>query len=287
MRMNPRRFCCLPLACLFLATLGSIHPAFGQAVQAEAQVSAPIPLKVFHSGHIAVNVRVNGQGPFRLVLDTGSPVTFLSRRAAVKLGLVSAASAGQNDGIMGLSMGLGAFRKVKTFSVGGATANDFSLMILDHPVIDMISALEGPVDGIVGFSFFTRFRTTLDYAAERVHFTPVAYEPPDVVQNVMKALMNRSETKKVIASSGLWGMATAKSEDTSGALITEVYPQSAAEAGGLRAGDRITTVNGRWTESPLAFYEAAAGIKAGQTASVKVLRNGKEIELKIVPRSGV
>src|SRR4051812_12752394 len=52
------------------------HPA------AATPATITAPLEVLKTKHIAVSVRVNGAGPFRLVLDTGSPISFLSGHAA-------------------------------------------------------------------------------------------------------------------------------------------------------------------------------------------------------------
>src|SRR5262245_54331032 len=47
-----------------------------------AQKPIVIPLEVLRTGHVAVKVNINGKGPFRLALDTGSPVTFVSNACA-------------------------------------------------------------------------------------------------------------------------------------------------------------------------------------------------------------
>src|ERR1051325_588030 len=54
-----------------------------------AQKPITIPLEILRTGHAAVKVSINGKGPFRLALDTGSPVTFVSNTCAVKVGLLS------------------------------------------------------------------------------------------------------------------------------------------------------------------------------------------------------
>src|SRR5437588_11766188 len=39
------------------------------------------------SGHLAVQVKVNGKGPYRLVFDTGAPMILLSSRVGKEAGL--------------------------------------------------------------------------------------------------------------------------------------------------------------------------------------------------------
>ena len=45
-------------------------------------------------------------------------------------------------------------------------------MVMDHPTVEAISKTVGPIDGIVGFPFFARYRMTLDYQAKKLTFVP-------------------------------------------------------------------------------------------------------------------
>ena len=54
-----------------------------------AQKAVTVPFEVLRTGHAAVKVMINGKGPFRLALDTGSPVTFVSNSCAAKIGLLT------------------------------------------------------------------------------------------------------------------------------------------------------------------------------------------------------
>lgn len=70
-------------------------------------------------------------------------------------------------------------------------------------------------------------------------------------------------------------------EQPQGALITQVFPNSPGEGGGLHAGDIITEFNGntidRWEELP--HYVGRAG--PGSQAQLTVVRDGEKIELDI------
>jgi len=270
--------CALALLCLLP---GRAFSAVPQDPPASAVRSAA--LERLPSGHLAVTVRINDQGPFRLVLDTGSPVTFLSTRLAEKLGLTKA------DGTapQGLLSMIRPPAKVKSLMVGDAKLTDFTVMIINHPTIEMLSQMDGGLDGIVGFSFFSHFRTTIDYEARKVTFVPITYEPPDIMQAMMTKLMGSGGGRRVIAPAGLWGAAVEKGAPGDGVTITRVYPSSAAEKAGLHPGDRILTLDGRWTDSVQEFYEAAAQAKPGEPATVAVMRDGKPLELEVRPRSGL
>src|SRR3954469_1255792 len=42
-----------------------------------------------YSGHFAVQVKVNGKGPYRLIFDTGAPMILLSNKVAKEAGLLN------------------------------------------------------------------------------------------------------------------------------------------------------------------------------------------------------
>jgi hypothetical protein len=248
-----------------------------------------VPLEVLDSGHIAVKVILNNAGPFRFVLDTGSPVTLIGNRTAQLLGLIAPSPAGSAtppSGLLGLLKSFGQ-ATLKTVDVGGMQVDNIPVMILDHPVVAMLSRYEGPIDGILGFSFFSHCHMTLDYAAGKVSFSPVDYTPRDVMQSLMAQMMNREPVRRVLSAPALWGMVLDRAPDVDGVAVTQVYAKSAAEAAGLKAGDRILLLEERWTESVPAFYEAAGAVKPGQTVTLTVLRAGKEIQLQIRPRLGL
>jgi hypothetical protein len=258
--------------------LAMLAPLAARAAEPPPRMAA---LELLPSGHIAVQVLVNGKGPFRMVLDTGSPVTLLNGRAAQKSGLISATDAKQ-PALMGMR---GQFA-VKELRIGELQARNMAVLVMDHPTVELLSQLEGPLDGILGFSFFSRYRTTIDYADKRVSFTPVDYIPQDIIAMMMSRLTG-GEQRRVVAPTGLWGMAVDKPDAAPGVRISQIYAQSAAQAAGLKVGDRLLTLDNRWTDTLLDCYEAASLAPAGQEIAVKVLRDGKEIELAVRPHVGL
>src|SRR5262245_42098709 len=49
---------------------------------------AKVPFELLASKHMAVNVTINGKGPYRLIFDTGAPITLLSNKAAQEAGVL-------------------------------------------------------------------------------------------------------------------------------------------------------------------------------------------------------
>ena len=65
-----------------------------------------------------------------------------------------------------------------------------------------------------------------------------------------------------------------------GAMIQEVAAGSVAEACGLKPGDRILSFAGRDVPGGSSLGRALRASRAGETVPVKVLREGKEIDLE-------
>lgn len=107
---------------------------------------------------IIVPVTINGQGPFRLVLDTGATLTCLDETVVARLGLREARGVG-----MGASVGgRGQVRlvRVDSLSVGAASAAELTACALDLAHIQDIGI---EMDGLLGLNFLQSFQVTLDF----------------------------------------------------------------------------------------------------------------------------
>jgi len=275
---TPRR----PLLFALLLFAALLLCGGGQSACAQSHSA---PLELLPSGHIAVQVHINGQGPFRLILDTGSPLTFISLRTARQLGLLPPQQSKPAQQAGGLAMGGQAV--LKSLAVGDTEIKNLNALILDHPIVEALGGFVGRLDGIVGFSFFARFHTTLDYLNARVTFEPVDYTPQDVMTGMMSRLFGGAQKARVIAPRSLWGLAVAPTPQNDGVTVNRVYLSSAAAAAGFQPGDRITLLDDRWTDTVSDLFEAAALTVPNQPAIVKVVRGDKEILLTVRPIPGI
>src|SRR5262249_53303220 len=57
--------------------------------RADEEKAKPVPFELLKTRHMAVMVKVNGKGPFRLIFDTGAPVTLLNTKIAREAGLLN------------------------------------------------------------------------------------------------------------------------------------------------------------------------------------------------------
>lgn len=271
------KICCLALLLLFAAC-----PA-----RAEAPKAVVVPLEVLRSKHIAVNAKINGNGPYRLIFDTGAPISIIGSKTARDSGMVEKNSAPW----LTLFNTLGAV-KIKSFEIGSITLENIDAAVIDHPTVTLMARSLGPIDGVVGFPFFARYRVTIDYQARKMTLAPSGYDAPNteaIAESIFETLTQTNAKPKVIAPAAQWGFVPQKDKDNeeAGVTIKAVMPGSAAEAAGLKAGDRLLSLDGRWTDSPADTYEAARHIKAGETAQVVVKRGERTLTLTITPRMGL
>ncbi len=70
-------------------------------------------------------------------------------------------------------------------------------------------------------------------------------------------------------------------EENKGALVADVIPGSAAEAGGIRRGDVIVKFNGKDIDEMNELPRMVAATPVGREVEVVVLRDGKKIPLKL------
>jgi hypothetical protein len=245
-----------------------------------------IPFELLRSRHMAVQVKVNGTGPYRLVFDTGAPMNLVSNKLAREAGLLKK---GERP-VLPL-FGMGGPKTIQTLEIGAVKLQNVPAIVMDHPTVGAMAKVLGPIEGIIGFPFFARYKTTVDYQKRELTLVPNGYEPKDVMQGLMEKLMNPPKGKpepRILAPAALWGFQVDKANDDTqeGVTVTRVLPDSPADQAGLRPGDRLLTLDGRWTDSVADTYAAAEAIKPGQTVVVVVLRKGQRLELSITPRAG-
>ena len=249
---------------------------------------ASVPFELLPTKHIAIKIMVNGKGPYRVIFDTGAPVLLLNNKIAKESGVLDKNARPPLFSLFGAA----GEAKIKTLHIGDLKAADVPAIVMDHPALEVISKFFGPIEGIVGFPFFARYKMTLDYQARRLTFVPNGYDPPDVMKAIMDMVMSLAGDKprppKVLAPAAQWGVLLHKEDNDKeeGVTIQEVLPGSAAAQAGLQAGDRLLTLDGRWTDSLADAYQAAGHVKPDHGAALVIRRAGQEMELTVKPQIG-
>ena len=252
----------------------------------EKQIPIKVPFELLKSRHMVVSVMVNGKGPFRLIFDTGAPTVLVNNKLAKEASVMGKDAKKPAITLFGA---MGQFT-LKTVEIGGVKAEDVPSMVMDHPTVEALSQFVGPIDGIIGFPFFARYVMTVDYQAKEMTFTPNGYKPADIMQAMMATMMSRSnnpDAVKILVPAAQWGFSAEADGKEAGVTIKQVLKDSSADKAGLKAGDRLLTLDGRWTDTLVDLFEAAAPIKPGHATVLKVKRGEKEVEVKVTPRAGL
>jgi len=246
-----------------------------------------VPFELPKSRHMAVEVKINGTGPYRLIFDTGAPTNLINNKLAKEAGVLK-----KDEKAVGGLFGMAGSKTIDTLELGGVKLEKVPVMVMDHPTVAAISKALGPIDGIVGFPFFARYKTTVDYQKKEVTFTPNGYEPADAIKALMERMLAGSKGGKpeprVVGPQGVWGFAVDKEKDdeAEGVTVKEVLEDSPAAAAGLKVGDRLLTLDGRWTDSEADTFTAASLVTPGRKVAVLVRRNGKDVKLTVTPAKG-
>lgn len=265
------------------------------AVAAVAQVPAApavtVPFTLLPSRHMLMKVSLNGKGPYNLIFDTGAPLNLVNTRVAKDAKLAKS-----KGGVGGFGFGLLNVQQVDvgTLKVGDVTAEKLPAVVMDHPTVAAISSMfsdeYGPIEGIVGFPFFAKFAATVDYQAKTLTLKPNGFKPGDYLLDLTQGLLkagNQAGEPKVVGAAGLWGFAAKAADDGKpGVTVAEVFADSPAAKAGLKPGDRLLTLDGRWTDSVADVYLAASLVKPGRAAILQVRRGDNELSVTATPAKG-
>jgi Aspartyl protease len=138
---------------------GAAPQAAVAARQTDDQVFAS-PTRPDHIGRIMVPVMIDGQGPFRFIVDTGASRSTVSPSLAQKLGLrPSAETAIEVNSITGSAL-------VPGVSVAKLQAGDLTIEDTDFPVV--WAPLMAGADGILGAAGLTAQKLLVDFHHNRV-----------------------------------------------------------------------------------------------------------------------
>jgi predicted aspartyl protease len=107
---------------------------------------------------ILLPVRVNGQGPFDFILDTGAGTSLLSTELAKQLAVrILGSKEGQSAGGK-VSVSLG---KIESLAVDKTNLNGVDVGIVDLAHIG--KTVGAKIDGDLGYNFLKHFRVTINY----------------------------------------------------------------------------------------------------------------------------
>lgn len=273
---------------LALLALAGLLP--GQVIADDKPASKPerfeVPYKLTDTKHVLVRAKINGKGPFNLILDTGAPAVFITKPLAKKTGVDI------NE------KGWGSF---KTFEVeGGLKVSDVKARVEDLVQIDGMNSMGiagVELHGVIGYNVLARYRITYDFTSNKLVFESLPdFEPPapvkidlkggDDIQSMgpmikMLAALTGMRPNFETAPRGFVGIEFDDSKDA--VVVRKVYAGSPAEKGGIKVGDIIEGVKTITIESgkDLAKALAKAGVGTKLTFSIKRGDMSKELTIEL------
>lgn len=153
-----------------LAPLGATFQDQPRVVELSGVVEAPADLAL---SLFVVDVQINGQGPFRMLLDTGSAATLVTPAVAERFPLsFDPAGGGLVIDALGQAGQTGRL-VIDQLVLGAAVFEQFDARVVELPDFGV------PVDGILGMPLFAELLLELDYEASAVRISRGTLGPVD------------------------------------------------------------------------------------------------------------
>ncbi len=246
-----------------------------------------VPFEVIKTQHMVVSVKVNGKGPYRMVFDTGAPDSLVSGKVAKEADLFTKDTKKPLLPLFGMVGQV----KIKEIGLGDLKAESISATVMDHPTVKAISSVVGPLEGILGFTFYARYKMSIDYEKKLLTFEPNDYVPSNAMEVMMERMLAPKSVRmapSILAPAGILGLKveSAKGEGA-GVTVKVVMPGTPAASAGFKEGDRLLTLDGRWTDSVADAYAAASQLRPGTPVTAEVLRGKEKLTLKVTIRAGL
>ena len=145
-------------------------PPVAIAAPNEDSTLLAIPTRVDRIGRIVVPVMINGQGPFRFIVDTGASHSVVSPALAAKLGLTQTTESGiLVNGITGTA-------QVPAVTIAKLQAGDLAIEDTSFPVV--WAPLMAGADGILGAAGLSAQRLLVDFDHNKVVLSHAASGTP-------------------------------------------------------------------------------------------------------------
>jgi PDZ domain-containing protein/gag-polyprotein putative aspartyl protease len=256
-----------------LVLVGVMIPVQAQAPR-PAATSFKVPFRVTVTKHVLVRAKINGQGPFHFLIDTGAPTLYIAPATCRKLNV-------RPDGD-----GWGTFNRFEL--EGGATVENAKGKIEEPFQIEGMNkiGLAGvELHGVIGYTLLARFRIELDFTRDWMKWTPTPFEPGfpegldgttpagvDALAGLAKLMATIQGKKDSTADQQRGFLGIELTEAKAGVAITAVLPDSPAERAGLQPGDRITHCQDQEVAKIADLHRLTRPISAGQSIRLSIRR---------------
>jgi serine protease DegQ len=266
----------LALACGLTAT------ASAPAADEKARTKYEVPFRLTDTKHVMVRVKINGKGPFNLIMDTGAPAVFLTKAVAKKANVALDEKTWANFDSFELEGGL------KVEKPRGRVEDLFQLDGMNGLGIAGVE-----LHGVIGYNVLAKYRIQYDFTADKLVMEEIpGFDPPPLVplggkaggdlqamgplMKMLAALMGIKPNFETVPR-GFIGLL---SEDD-GVTVKSVFAGSPAEKAGLKPGDVIVSVKDADVTDGKELAAALAKQGVGAKVALTVKRGDKMESLKL------
>ena len=247
-----------------------------------------VPYQLTDTNHFLVRARINGKGPFNFLVDSGAPALFIATETAKQIGIKPNQSEFWTP-IDRLDLEGGAY----LIGIKARVDDPFQLVGMNALGLPGTS-----IDGILGFTILARFRLEIDLTRDRMVWTRLDHEPPDVAVPKPKVGEQGGAPIGIQAMSALGPLAKGlaflmgkqpavdhqprgflglewSEKDNAGqkvVFIVAVLDGSPAARSGIRPGDQIIRLNDHDIDGLKDAQTALANIHAGEQIALIVDR---------------
>jgi PDZ domain/Aspartyl protease len=262
----------------------------GEPAKAEPK-TYQVPYRLTKTQHILVRVKINGKGPFNLILDTGAPALFVATKAAKKAGVEPDAK------------GWGTFDK---FEIEGGVTIPKAKGRVENPFqlegMNGLGLAGAELHGMIGYTLLAHYRIEIDLTKDKMTWTELDFDPPapkgldggkggvaslDALGGVMKVfggLLGRKAKPEVVAR-GFLGMELAESDGK--VTVRSVLEKGPAAKAGVKAGDQVSEFDGQKVANDTGLLRLAAQLTAGKEVKLTVIRDGKRQAITVTAGEGL
>lgn len=251
---------------------------------------AEVPYKLTSTNHVMVRVKLNGKGPFNLILDTGAPAVFITKAVAKKAKLDIDEKGWGNPDAFELEGGL---------TVPKARVRVEDLFQLDGMNGMGLAGVE--LHGVVGYNVLAKYRVQYDFTSDKIVFESLPdFDPPAIVPiggktaggglealgPLMKMMAGMLGIKPNFATVPR-GFVGIEFDDADGVVVKKVLPGSPAEKAGIQVGDKLESVKNVSIEAGKDLSRALSKAGVGTKLKVEVKRGDKTEELTLILGGGL
>lgn len=287
--MTRRPTAAVVLCGLLAVPLWAADPPAKPAAATDTKVHK-VPYRLTDTKHVMVRVKVNGKGPFNMILDTGAPAIFLAKAAAKKAGVEADEKGWAKFDSFELEGGL------KVPGIKGRIEDPFQLQGMNK-----MGLMGVELHGMIGYTLLAKYRVEYDFTADKLGFQPLDFEPPstlpldkgDAASGEFDAMVGL--TKMMTAFFGKPNYDTVPrgfvglefEEKGSTVVVKKVLAGGPAAKAGIKPGDVIESVKEVSVDDARDLARALAKAGVGQKLKVKVKRGDATEELTVVLGRGL